>query len=278
MTPGGRGGADTAVTARAAARTAAAARMAAGGTGGEISRYLSPLHRGARFVAQRLALAPVIAATLDVEVRGTELLDGLTGPYVLVANHTSHLDAALLVTRLPWRVTRDLALGAAADYFHDVRWRRVLTGLFFNTFPIDRTGSGTGRGLAFLLVDAGVPVVVFPEGTRSRDGRIGPFSPGAALVARRGRVPCVPVAIRGAHDAMPAGSAWWPRPGRPPVRLVVGEPIVARKGERIPDFAARIEHTVRRMHADGRPLRQPPADNPAATTGPASGPPPAARP
>lgn len=235
-----------------AAKPAAEAR----GPAAEIARYLSPVHRGARFVAQRLLLAPVIAATLDVDVAGAELLDGLDGPYVLVANHSSHLDAALLVTRLPWRVTRDLALGAAADYFHAVHWRRLVTGLFFNTFPIDRTGSGTGRGLAFLLVDAGVPVVVFPEGTRSRDGRMSPFTPGAALIARRGRVPCVPVAIIGAHDAMPAGRSWWPKPGRPPVRVIVGEPIVAVKGERIPDFAARIEDAVRTMHATGRPVRQ----------------------
>lgn len=227
----------------------------------ETSRYLSRAHRAARFVAQRVLLRPVVAASVDVDVAGTELLDGLDslgGAFVLVANHSSHLDAALLVTRLPWRVSRNLALGAAADYFHDVWWRRMVTGLFFNTFPVDRTGSGTGRGLAFLLVDVGVPVVVFPEGTRSRDGKMGPFTPGAALIARRGRVPCVPVAIIGAHDAMPPGRAWWPKRGRRPVRMIVGEPVVARKGERIPDFAARIEEAVRQMHASGRPVRQPP--------------------
>lgn len=227
----------------------------------DLRRYLSRSHRAARFVAQRVLMRSLAPLILTIRTRGTEdlarpaNLELLREGYVLVSNHTSHLDTFLILTQLPWAVTRDLAFGAAADYFHAVRWRRWVTGLFFNTFPVDRDRSGTGRGMAFRLVDAGVPIALFPEGTRSRDGRMGRFSPGAALIARRERVPCVPVAVRGAHEAMPAGTSNFPKRGRPPVELVVGDPIVARRGERIPDYASRIEVAVRSMVDTGRPAR-----------------------
>lgn len=225
----------------------------------QLSRYLSRAHRAARFVAQRVLLRQVGTALLTIETRGVEQLETpenqelLKNGFVLVSNHTSHLDAVLIITRLPWAVSKDLAFGAAADYFYKVPWRRWLTGLFFNTFPVDREGTGTARGMAFRLVDNGVPVALFPEGTRSRDGKLKKFSPGAALIARRERVPCVPVAVRGAHRAMPAGKATLPKFGRPPVELIVGAPVVPQRGERIQTFAARVEDAVRHMVETGEP-------------------------
>lgn len=230
----------------------------------EIDRHLSRAHRAARFVGQRVLLTAVAHALMDVRTRGVELIDVpelREAPYVLVANHTSHLDALLLVTQLPWRVSRDLAFGAAADYFYEGRWRRLAAGVFFNTFPIERgprraVTAESARGLAFRLVEAGVPIALFPEGTRSRDGEMGRFTPGAALVARRRRVPCVPVAVRGADQLMPAGVRLRPRWPRPTVELVVGEPLRPRTGESVRAYSARIENAVRAMVAGGVPLRQ----------------------
>ena len=212
----------------------------------ETRRYTSPFHAGARFVAQRLMLKPVIWRLATVTVLGREHLDGLTGPYVVVSNHASHLDAPLIIGALPHRLARYVAAGAAADYFFDVKWRKGLTALFFNAFPVDRTGLRGKRGLATTLLDQGVPLLLFPEGTRSRTGEIGQFKPGAAALCKSRDVPCLPVAIVGANEAMPYGKSW-PERGRPPVWLTFGEPLRAEDGESAMDFSDRIAKEVRNL-------------------------------
>ena len=153
------------------------------------SRYTSPIHAGARFVAQRGLLKPLIWRLATVTVLGRENLADLHGPFVVVSNHTSHLDAPLIIGALPRRLARYVAAGAAADYFFDVWWRRGLTSLFFNAFPVDRTGLRGKRGMATSLLDDGVPLLLFPEGTRSRTGEMGSFKPGAAASASAGTCP-----------------------------------------------------------------------------------------
>jgi len=212
----------------------------------ETSRYTSPLHAGARFVAQRLMMKPVIWRLATVTVLGREHLAGLTGPYVVVSNHASHLDAPLIIGALPHSLARYVAAGAAADYFFDVKWRKGLTALFFNAFPVDRTGLRGKRGLATTLLDNGVPLLLFPEGTRSRTGEIGAFKPGAAALCKSRDVPCLPVAIVGANEAMPYGRSW-PQRGRPPVFVTFGEPLRAEDGESTIDFSDRIAKEVRNL-------------------------------
>ena len=213
------------------------------------SRYTSPLHAGARFVAQRLILKPFIWRLTTVTVRGTENLDGVTGPYVVVSNHTSHLDAPLIISALPYRLSRYVAAGAAADYFFDVWWRKGLTALFFNAFPVDRTGLRGRKGLATSLLDDGVPLLLFPEGTRSRTGEIGAFKPGAAALCISRDVPCLPVAIVGAAQAMPYGKNW-PDRGRPPVHVTFGAPLRPEDGETVAQFSERIGKEVRGLIDD----------------------------
>jgi alkyldihydroxyacetonephosphate synthase len=120
-----------------------------------------------------------------------------------------------------------------------------MTTLFFNSYPVDRTsGSGSGAGLSTALLDQGVPLLIFPEGTRSRTGEPGRFKAGAASLARTSRIPVVPVAIVGAHQAMPVGT-FWPRWGRRPVRVVVGAPVdTRRKGETLGTLNRRIAAAV----------------------------------
>jgi len=207
------------------------------------SRYTSPVHAGARFVAQRGLMRPAIWRMLTVTVLGEENLADLDGPFVVVSNHSSHLDAPLILGALPHRLARYVAAGAAADYFFDVWWRKGLTSLFFNAFPVDRTGLRGRRGLATDLLDDGVPLLLFPEGTRSRTGEMGSFKPGAAALCLSRDVPCLPVAIVGANAAMPYGKSW-PERGRPPVWLTFGEPMRAEEGESVAQFSARIAKAV----------------------------------
>jgi 1-acyl-sn-glycerol-3-phosphate acyltransferase len=195
-----------------------------------------------------MILKPVVRFETSVRVEGTENLDDLKGPFVMVTNHSSHLDAPLIVTALPYHATKNLAVAAAADYFYEKWWVKALTSLFFNSYPVYRNVAGMGRGnsLSLRLLSDGVPIVIFPEGTRARDGSMKRFKPGAAALCIDQNVPCVPVAIHGTYEAMPVGR-FWPVSGRPPVELFIGEPIYPRSGESIREFIARVESRVSTM-------------------------------
>ena len=210
------------------------------------NRYTSPVHAGARFVAQRGLLKPLVWRLATVTVLGREKLDNLSRPFVVVSNHTSHLDTPLIYGALPRRLARYVAAGAAADYFFDVWWRKGLTALFFNAFPVDRVGLRGRKGLATSLLDDEVPLLLFPEGTRSRTGEMGTFKPGAAALCISRDVPCLPMAIVGAAEAMPYG-AKWPVRGRQPVFVTFGEPMRAEDGESVAEFSARIAKEVREL-------------------------------
>src|SRR6476619_247569 len=194
------------------------------------TRYTSPVHAGARFVAQRGLLKPLVWRLVTVTVLGEERLKGLNRPFVVVSNHASHLDAPLILGALPRKLARYVAAGAAADYFFDVWWRKGLTSLFFNAFPVDRSGLRGRKGMATSLLDDGVPLLLFPEGTRSRTGDLAPFKHGAAALCISRDAPCVPVAIVGAHEAMPRDTGW-PVKGRPSVYVTFGEPMHPEDGE-----------------------------------------------
>ncbi len=110
------------------------------------NRFTSPHQANARFVAQRGLLKGVVWGMLHVTVLGRDQLKGMKRPFVAVANHASHLDAPLIMGALPRPLARYLAAGAAGDYFFDVWWRRGLTALVFNAFPVDRSrGRDCGR-------------------------------------------------------------------------------------------------------------------------------------
>ena len=217
-----------------------------------LHRFTSRARAFARFIAQRAILKPVVWSVVRVTVIGRRDLRGVGRAFVVVANHSSHLDAPLILGALPRRLARYLAAGAAADYFFDVWWRRGLTGLFFNAFPVDRSGVNPRAISAKVLLESGVPLLVFPEGTRSRTGEIGTFKTGAAALVAATGVPCIPVALIGAGIAHPRGSKW-PKPGRLPVGVVFGAPLTPTEGESATDFTSRMRAEIVRLrdaHAD----------------------------
>jgi 1-acyl-sn-glycerol-3-phosphate acyltransferase len=201
-----------------------------------------------RFVAQRMMLKPLVWSLTRVTVKGKDKLKGLSAPFIVVANHSSHLDAPLIIGALPRPLARYLAAGAAADYFFDVRWRKWLTALFFNAFPVDRGGNRTRTGLSKALLERGVPLLIFPEGGRSHTGKLGKFKPGASALAIACDVDCLPIAIVGAGTAMPRGQNW-PSSGRPRVTLVFGAPMRNDIGESAEDFSQRLLLEVERLQA-----------------------------
>jgi 1-acyl-sn-glycerol-3-phosphate acyltransferase len=194
--------------------------------------------------ARELVICGVLGPLMDLYTRrrviGRRVLDGLSGPAVFVANHNSHMDTPAILRALPGRWRRRTAVAAATDYFYAKRRNAVSASLVFGTVPLDRTsGAGVGPGqTAHLdrLISEGGSLLVFPEGTRSHDGRVGRLRSGAALLAAEHDLPIVPIYVSGTRDAMPRGHHWMVfkagRPGpRHPLEIRFGEPIVPRPSE-----------------------------------------------
>lgn len=213
----------------------------------DLDRYSSPVQGSARFVAQHLLMKPFIWSLVNVHIHGLRNLDSLTTPFIAIANHSSHLDTPLVMGALPRKFSQNLSAGAAADYFFD-RWYKALgPRLFFNAFPVERKGLRNRKGLAGTLLNEGVPLLIFPEGTRSRTGAMKNFTPGSAALSISRNVPVVPIALVGAFAAMPYG-ATLPVKGRPDVHVVFGRPSKASPGEIAHQFSERLYRYVVEMH------------------------------
>lgn len=166
----------------------------------------------------------------------------MQGPALIVANHQSVLDPLLvgLVTR------RHLTFLARTSLF-----KRGIVDWFFRTYetvPIDRERGGKG-GIEGVLerLSRGRAVVLFPEGTRTRDGSIRPFKPGVHLIVKRSRAPVVPVGIAGAFEAwppkrlLPVFSPLFLPAGPSTVAVAAGKPIDGGRLAEMPREAALSE-------------------------------------
>ena len=143
--------------------------------------------------------------------------------FVLVANHSSHLDTVCLLAALPLRRLHRAFPAAAADYFFKSVPRTWIATVIVNALPFARQ-THVRHSLAIcgeLMANAGNVLIIFPEGTRSKNGELQEFKPGiGALVAGRD-VAVLPCYLDGAHRAWPKGKRI-PRPRK--VRLIIGEP------------------------------------------------------
>ena len=216
---------------------------------GGLKKYRSRWRAAVRFVLQRGVFRMVVRSAITPSTVVHRRVRTVRGPFVLVANHTSHVDAPLLAGGLPWAQAKFLSTGVAADYFFTIWYRRAFVRWLFNAFPIDRDGSRKHSGTSRRLLRSGVPILVFPEGGRQQTGRIGDFKPGAAALAIGVGVPVIPAAMVGGYEAMPKGRSW-PKKGRPPVRVVFGEPLLALDGESAVDFTSRIRERVQALYEE----------------------------
>ena len=152
-------------------------------------------------------LGPLMDLYTRRRVAGRERLDGVTGPVVFVANNNSHMDTPVILRALPGRWRRRTAVAAAADYFYAKRRNALSASLVFGTVPLERnSGAGVGPGQTAHLAAhfrAGGSLLIYPEGTRSRDGRVGRLRSGAALLAAEHRLPIVPIYLSGTGAARP---------------------------------------------------------------------------
>jgi 1-acyl-sn-glycerol-3-phosphate acyltransferase len=172
----------------------------------------------ASFVAVYLKLAHRLS------VEGREHLP-LSGPFVLVANHASHLDSLVLASAVSWRLQNRVFPVAAGDTFFSTPLAGTLSALLINALPMwrDRTCLHGLADLRERLTQEQCIYIVFPEGTRSRTGELAPFKAGVGMLVAGTAVPVVPCRLIGTYQALPHNRRW-PRPTK--VRLKIGEPIL----------------------------------------------------
>lgn len=132
-------------------------------------------------------------------------------PFLLCSNHTSHADSAALMTA-SGRSFRSFALLGASDYFFHSRSVRWSVSALMNVIPIDRRPGPKSLGACLatcrrFLEQTGGSLILYPEGTRSPDGKMRTFKTGAGLFASELGVPVVPAYIEGTHRILPKGSS-----------------------------------------------------------------------
>ncbi|MCW8131310.1 MAG: AMP-binding protein [Planctomycetota bacterium] len=160
-------------------------------------------------------------AYLSIDAYGLENLP-VDGPFVLAANHSSHLDTAAIRSVMGRRSTMLHVMGAK-DYFFDTRLKSWFFSTVFNVLPFERE-ENTLEGLATCrtALDSGKALLIFPEGTRSLTGKLQPFKPGIGILALELDYPVVPVYLSGTFESLPKGRSI-PRPTSVLVRF--GPPL-----------------------------------------------------
>lgn len=163
----------------------------------------------------------LVLAGLKLQIEGTENLPK-QGPTIYVSNHQSNFDIPILFAGLPlqfrWMAKQEL-------------FRVPLFGLAMKRsgyIPIDRSDRRKAMkslNLAAAKIKAGTSVIIFPEGTRSADGRVQTFKKGALVIAAKAQVPVVPLAIRGSHQVQAKGR--W-RVNGYPLKLTIMPPLDTR--------------------------------------------------
>ena len=178
--------------------------------------------------------------------RGTEHVPA-TGPVLLVANHVSALDPPLVGGAAP----RQLAFLAKAELFEVPLFGALIRRL--GAQPLRREGPDAGALRAALRVlKGGGALLVFPEGTRGEEGRLGPAKPGAGMLAVLAGAPVIPVYVSGSGRAWPRGRRF-PRPAR--VTVTFGPPLPLGTGGMTTSRKDAYEAASRRMMAAIADLR-----------------------
>lgn len=216
-----------------------------------------PLARGVRGVLQVLIVLPIARAMCWVRVRGAEQLRGLEGPALFVCNHVTMVDGGVVLSALPSRFRRRLAIAMQGELLRDWRhpsaaapWHQRIWGpplylaaaLLFGVYPLPRR-SGFRRSFAFAgeAVDRGQSLLVFPEGRRTPNGRMLPFLPGIGVMAAGLGLPVVPLRIDGLFE-LKQRRRHMAFPGE--VSITVGPPARYAAGEDAGAIAADLERRV----------------------------------
>ena len=171
-------------------------------------------------------------------------------PFILIANHSSHLDALALASAMPRRLCGRVFPVAAGDVFFETPVTSIASALLLNALPMWRKRCGP-HALAELrarLIGEPCGFILFPEGTRSRDGQMQAFKAGLGMLTAGTAVPIVPCHLMKTFEAFPPG-ARFPRPRK--VHLKIGPPLhfdaVPNAREGWQQVVSEAEAAVRRL-------------------------------
>jgi long-chain acyl-CoA synthetase len=197
-----------------------------------------------RFAALYLFILPAARLLGSPRARGKANLRNVASPVLFVSNHITQTDAGLILAALPFRFKRRLAIAMRGELLREMRYPPVgsswlrgliwkiewwLTTCFFNVFPLPQEG-GFRKSFAFAgqAVDRGYNVLVFPEGSRTKDGQMKPFMRGTGLLVEGLNIKVVPVKIDGLFE-LKAKNKHFALPGQ--ITVTFGEPVVYQSGE-----------------------------------------------
>lgn len=201
----------------------------------------------------RLVVRAYLGGYHRLRVEGRENLP-TKPPFVMIANHSSHLDVLTLASALPWRLRRFVFPIAAGDVFFQTPASTWFSAMMLNALPMWRKkcGSHAMHELRDRLIREPAIYILFPEGTRTRNGKMGPFKPGIGMIVAGSDVSVVPCHIDGAFAALPPGKRS-PRPVQ--LRLCVGPVLtfanVENKREGWLECASQLEDAVNTLRNRG---------------------------
>lgn len=210
-----------------------------------------------RIVVLYLVILPLTRLMSRAKVIGSERLEAVRGPVLLIANHITMVDAALILLALPGKLQRKLAIAMEGEVLRGWRHPPERTGWFrrlillaqyalvvslFNVFPLPQK-SGFRRSFAFAgeAMDRGYSVLVFPEGSRTRDGEMHPFMEGIGLLAKNLGVPIVPAKIDGLYQVKNEGRSF-AAPDH--IKVTIGEPIIISHNDEPSTITKLLEQRV----------------------------------
>jgi long-chain acyl-CoA synthetase len=193
---------------------------------------------GVRMAWDAVFHGPLFRSFVTLEVRGGAELTKLNGPVFFVSNHLSYLDQPSVKFALPSKLRYRCATAAWEEFFfgeyHGInRILRRLSyeygSLLFNLFPLPQT-QGFSGSLKYMgrLADAGINILIFPEGGHARDGIMQPFQLGLGVMVKELGIPVVPIKISGTDRVLPPGASF-PKKGR--VTVTFGKPLRFRYEE-----------------------------------------------
>jgi len=175
------------------------------------------------YLLVRFVLRPLVHVVFRPTVIGRENVPR-TGPVILASNHLSFIDSI----GIPLVAPRKVAYLAKAEYWHGTGFSGWVSRTLFTALgalPVERQDHRAAQAsldTAMQVLQAGGAFGIYPEGTRSRDGRLARGKTGVAWLALTADCPVVPVAVRGTDKIQPVG-ARWPRPHK--VSVTFGVPL-----------------------------------------------------
>lgn len=167
------------------------------------------------------------------------------GPYIIAPNHLSYADAPLTVSAMPWEIVSQTFFLGHTKYFGGRLTSKIAK--FIHVIPVDmETRLHSALQLSAYILRQGRVLCVFPEGTRSRDGRMKEFKKGIGILSKELNVPIVPAGINGTYEMMPPGKSL-PRPAK--VSISFGRPIYP-EGMTYEEIVAKLRKEVSRLKGE----------------------------